>query len=114
MKLRHISQLILACTLLASSVLRAQGVTLPDFERIELDNGAILLLHEQRDVPLVAVTAILRGGAVSDPQGLNGLASLYAAMLEKGAGERNALDTSDFDINRFIGKWLFGLLRPFN
>jgi len=68
----------------------AQGVTLPAFERIELDNGTVLLLNEQHDVPLVAVSAVLRGGAVSDPLAQNGLAGLFAALLGKGAGERDA------------------------
>lgn len=67
-----------------------QGVTLPAFERVELDNGTVLLLNEQHDVPLVAVSAVLRGGAVSDPQAQYGLAGLFAALLEKGAGERDA------------------------
>ncbi len=68
----------------------AQGVTLPDFERIELDNGTVLLLSEKPEVPLVSVTAILRGGAVVDPDGRNGLANLLASLLEKGAGDRDA------------------------
>ena len=67
-----------------------QGVTLPAFERVELDNGTVLLLNEQHDVPLVAVSAVLRGGAVSDPRAQYGLAGLFAALLEKGAGERDA------------------------
>jgi predicted Zn-dependent peptidase len=49
-----------------------------------------LLLVEQHDVPLVAVSAVLRGGAVSDPAEQNGVASLFASLLEKGAGERDA------------------------
>jgi len=67
-----------------------QGVTLPGFERIELDNGTVLLLSEKPEVPLVSVTAILRGGAVADPDGQGGLANLLAALLEKGAGDRDA------------------------
>lgn len=67
-----------------------QGVKLPAFERVKLDNGTVLLLNEQHDVPLVAVSAVLRGGAVSDPLEKNGLAGLFAALLEKGAGERDA------------------------
>jgi zinc protease len=74
----------------APAVTLGQGVTLPDFERVELDNGTVLLLNEQHDVPLVAVSAILRGGAVADPQELNGLTGLFAALIEKGAGERDA------------------------
>ena len=68
----------------------AHGVTLPDPRIVELDNGAMLIVHEKRDVPLVGVTAILRGGAVTDPDDKAGLASLFATMLEKGAGERDA------------------------
>jgi predicted Zn-dependent peptidase len=82
--------LLASCAFLSGGAAFGQGVTLPDFERIELENGTVLLLHEQRDVPLVAVSAVLRGGAVSDPDGLNGLAAVFAALLEKGAGERNA------------------------
>ena len=68
----------------------AQGVTLPEFDRVELENGAVLILTYKPDVPLVSVSATLRGGAVTDPDGLNGLASLFAELLTKGAGERDA------------------------
>ena len=65
-------------------------VSLPDFERVELDNGVVLLISEKHDVPLVGLEATIRGGATQDPEGLNGLANLLAGMLEKGAGERDA------------------------
>jgi zinc protease len=68
----------------------AEGVTLPPFHRFELDNGTILLLSQQPEVPLVSVTAILRGGAVADPAEHSGLANLLASLLEKGAGDRDA------------------------
>ncbi len=65
-------------------------VSLPEFERVELDNGVVLLISEKHDVPLVGLEATIRGGAAQDPEGLNGLANLLAGMLEKGAGERDA------------------------
>jgi len=80
----------LALFVLTPMLVLGQGVTLPAFERVALDNGTILLLNEQHDVPLVAVSAVMRGGAVSDPQEQNGLTGLFAALLEKGAGERDA------------------------
>src|SRR5210317_563641 len=87
---RHIVGLTaLALTLLSGAAV-ARGVTLPDFERVELDNGTVLLLSEKPEVPLVSVTAILRGGAVVDREGRSGLANLLAALLEKGAGDRDA------------------------
>jgi predicted Zn-dependent peptidase len=49
----------------------------------------------QREVPLTAFTAMLRGGAQADPAGKAGLASLTAGLLEKGAGPRNAYGFAD-------------------
>jgi len=76
--------------LLTADTAMAQGVTLPAVQQIELDNGAVFILHEKRDVPLIAAEVTLRGGAVSDPEGRAGLASLFAGLLEKGAGDRDA------------------------
>jgi predicted Zn-dependent peptidase len=80
----------LALCLLLPVPAMSQGVTLPDFERVVLENGTVLLLNEQHDVPLVSVSAVLWGGAVSDPPEQYGIASLLASLLEKGAGERDA------------------------
>jgi len=57
---------------------------------VQLSNGTTLLLMERHDVPLLAFTAIIRGGAVTDPQNGFGTASLLAGLLEKGAGKRDA------------------------
>jgi predicted Zn-dependent peptidase len=75
---------------LAAGTSLAQGVTLPEARQVELDNGAVFILHEKRDVPLIGAEVTLRGGAVSDPEGRAGLASLFAGLLEKGAGDRDA------------------------
>ncbi len=68
----------------------AENALLPPAERSELQNGAVLLLIEKHEVPLVSVEAKIRGGAVADPDGLNGVASLLAGLLAKGAGDRDA------------------------
>ena len=78
------------CLCLTAGALWAQGVTLPEPRVVELDNGATFIVLEKRDVPLVGIHAMLRGGAVTDPVGKAGLAGLLAQMLEKGAGERDA------------------------
>ena len=80
---------------LAAGTAIAQGVTLPDVGRIELDNGVVIILHEKEDVPLVGLEAIILGGAVSDPDGLEGTANLLAGLLEKGAGERSAAEFAE-------------------
>ncbi len=48
--------LIFALLLLAPPVWAAD-VTLPEYERVELANGTVLLLSEKHDVPLVGLRA---------------------------------------------------------
>ena len=81
---------VLLLAIFYCGVAAAQGVTLPEAERIVLDNGTVLILNQKTDVPMVGVQAVLRGGAVADPDGKEGLAALYASLIEKGAGERDS------------------------
>jgi predicted Zn-dependent peptidase len=68
----------------------AQDITLPEYERVVLDNGAVLLLAEKHDVPLVGLRAAVRGGTAADPAERAGMAGLLATLLQKGAGNRDA------------------------
>jgi predicted Zn-dependent peptidase len=70
-------------------------IAVPPFERVVLDNGLTLLLMERREIPLIGFQALLRGGALADPQGKEGAASLLALLLEKGAGDRDAFGFAD-------------------
>jgi zinc protease len=73
------------------SAVAARGdVTLPPVQRAQLPNGTQLALVEKRDTPLVAMTVIVRGGALGDPEGKEGTASLFADLIQKGAGKRDA------------------------
>lgn len=69
--------------------------TLPSIEKTKLDNGVPVWVIERDRVPLVQVNVILRGGASLDRAGRFGMASMVAAMLDEGAGSRNALDLAD-------------------
>lgn len=73
----------------------ATGVRMPNYERVLLPNGATLLLMERHDVPLIAFSAVLRGGAITDTPAAAGTASLLADLLMKGAGQRNALQFAE-------------------
>ncbi|MDJ0748055.1 MAG: pitrilysin family protein [Woeseiaceae bacterium] len=73
----------------------ANDVTLPDYERVVLDNGAVLLLAAKHDVPLVGMRAVVRGGSVADPAEKAGLADLLASVLQKGAGNRDAAEFAE-------------------
>ena len=79
-----------ACVLAAGN-----GVKVPAFERVQLPNGTVVLLMERHDVPLIAFSAVLRGGAVVDPAGESGVASLLASLLQKGAGARDAVQFAE-------------------
>jgi predicted Zn-dependent peptidase len=66
------------------------AVKLPKATVVELKNGARVLLVEKHEVPLVAFSARVRGGALGDPEGKEGVAALTAELLQKGAGPRDA------------------------
>ena len=71
---------------------QAADVTLPDYERVVLDNGTVLLLSEKHEVPLIGLQAVVRGGSVADPADKAGLAELLATVMQKGAGDRDAAE----------------------
>ncbi len=79
-----------AILLLTAATAKPQHVALPAVERVVLANDTILILNEKHDVPLIGLEAVLPGGAVADPADKRGLASLFAALIEKGAGDRDA------------------------
>jgi zinc protease len=88
-----VAALLLFCS--ACVLAAGNGVKVPPFERVQLPNGTVVLLMERHDVPLIAFSAILRGGAVSDPAGGSGVASLLAGLLQKGAGARDAVQFAE-------------------
>lgn len=82
--------LMVACT-----AAFADGITLPAYERVVLENGTVLLLNENHDVPLIGLEAVVRGGAAADPKDKHGLASLLANLLVKGANERSSAEFAE-------------------
>jgi zinc protease len=82
-------------TLLGSSVVIAATVTLPAAERVVLENGTVIILSENHDVPLIGLQAIVRGGAAADSADKHGLASLLANLLEKGSGDRSSAEFAE-------------------
>jgi predicted Zn-dependent peptidase len=68
---------------------------LPAIQRFALSNGLPVVLLEKHGVPLVQVNIQFQVGAVADPPGKSGLASMTAAMLDEGAATRTALQLAD-------------------
>jgi predicted Zn-dependent peptidase len=66
------------------------ALKLPPFKKVKLPNGLTVLLMEQHEVPIISFNFIVKAGAVADPAGKEGLASLTAGLLRKGTRSRSA------------------------
>ncbi|HJW85361.1 MAG TPA: pitrilysin family protein [Candidatus Brocadiaceae bacterium] len=64
----------------------------PKAERVVLDNGMILYLLEDHDLPIFNVTARFKTGAVYDPQDKAGLASLTGHVMRDGGSVSMSAD----------------------
>ena len=71
------------------------ALRLPPVEKRTLSNGLQVWIVGVHKVPTVHVSLTLRAGIAADPPDKFGLASLTAAMLDEGAGTRNALEIAD-------------------
>lgn len=74
-----------------TAIANAGEIRLPDYQAVTLDNGATVLLMPRKDVPLVAASVAVRGGALADAPGKEGTADLLGELLSKGAANHNAL-----------------------
>lgn len=70
-------------------------VKLPEIQKRVLSNGLAVWIVEQHEVPVVQVDVIVKSGSAADPAAKFGLASFTAAMLDEGAGTRDALQIAD-------------------
>ncbi|HVA69328.1 MAG TPA: pitrilysin family protein [Candidatus Binataceae bacterium] len=61
-----------------------------EIKRMTLSNGAILLVSEQHQLPMVTIQIAFDAGARRDPQGKAGLASLTADCLTQGTTQLTA------------------------
>ncbi|MBU0741736.1 insulinase family protein [bacterium] len=59
-------------------------ISMPEYERIELDNGMILYLAVDRELPLVQLSATIQAGSIYEPAHLTGLASITGDVLRTG------------------------------
>ena len=64
-------------------------IKMPAYQRVVLDNGAVLFLMPKHDLPLVHLRVSLRGGAEADSAGMQGLAAITTDMLIRGTTSRS-------------------------
>ena len=107
--LRRVGTIVIAMAM--SSLLFAQGqkadrsqppqlgpppsLALPQIQRATLSNGIRVVVMEKHGVPVVQMNLMLRAGAALESQDKIGLASLTAAMLKEGAGDKSSLELAD-------------------
>ena len=87
------------CGLVAMLLPALANAAGPPVERLQLANGARLLVSEQHGLPMVIVQVLLDAGARRDPLGKEGLANLTADLLTEGTRKRSAAqisETTDF------------------
>ena len=71
------------------------GVKVPANQRLVLPNGLTIVLVPKKDVPMIAFSGFVRGGALADPADKPGVGSLVAGLLDRGAGKRSAYEFAD-------------------
>ena len=64
-------------------------IEIPDYERYELDNGMIVYLMEEHELPLVSGSAIVRTGSRLEPEAKVGLAELTGTLMRSGGTEEH-------------------------
>ena len=102
----------------ATTVIQAQNFKLPAYQKFTLKNGLTVYLMEQKEVPMISVSAIFPAGAIFDGEKA-GLASLTAAALQHGTASysKQELDQQiDFigaSINSYANKEYAGLSSSF-
>jgi zinc protease len=71
---------------------RAAGeLRLPPVERVTFENGLRVMVARSDELPLVEISLLVGAGAAQDPAGQEGLASLTADALGRGAGDLDAM-----------------------
>jgi predicted Zn-dependent peptidase len=99
LRLPRICTALLAGALMMNPAFAAEappaGVKIPTHQRFELRNGLTVILVPKKEVPLIAFSGFVRGGALGDPDGKAGVGSLVAGLLDRGAGTRSAFEFAD-------------------
>ena len=70
-------------------------LVIPEPERVVLENGMVVLLMEDHELPLINLSAFIRTGSRLEPQDKIGLASLTGTVLRTGGTTKQSGDELD-------------------
>ena len=89
---RRLSIVILKPKKNEAAAVNAAPAVKGDIEKTVLSNGLVLLLKEDRSLPMVSMSAVFNGGMRQETVELNGLSSLLGSVWTKGAATESADD----------------------
>ncbi len=72
----------------------------PEPERVVLDNGLVVYLLEDHELPLITVNAMLKTGSWLDPADKVGLAALAGSVMRTGGSMRMSADQVDEELEQ--------------
>lgn len=87
MRIYNILTTLAAFCLLFISKQANASYTLPEYQKVTLDNGLTVYLMEQHEVPLIDVNIVVKAGAINDS--MSGLAYLTAENLPLGTKQQS-------------------------
>ena len=77
--------------------------TPPEPDRVVFENGMVVYLLEDHELPLVSMTATTRTGGWLDPPDKIGLASLTGSLMRTGGGGGLSAEQVDVELEQFAG-----------
>ena len=77
--------------------------TPPEPDRVVLENGMVVYLLEDHELPLISITATMRTGSWLDPAEKIGLASLTGSIMRTGGGGGLSAERVDEELEQFAG-----------
>lgn len=83
----------------------------PEPERVVLDNGLVVYLLEDHELPLVTITTTMRTGGWLDPADKVGLAAMTGAVMRTGGGGGLSAEQVDAELEQFAGDIHIGIER---
>lgn len=85
--------------------------TPPEPDRVVLENGLVVYLLEDRELPLITITAAMRTGGWLDPADKIGLAALTGSAMRTGGGGGLSAEQVDEELEQFAGDVSIGIGR---
>ncbi len=81
----------------------------PEPERVVLDNGMVVYLLEDHELPLIRLTASMRTGGWLDPSDKVGLAAITGSVMRTGGGGGFTAKEVDEELEHFAGRVSIGI-----